>query len=181
MRYSRVSLIAVVLVLALAYGAASRHAPDESEALPATATRCDASIPIQIELTPLNQPSVGRPTRFRVSVMSSLDPDLVRDLQVIYELPARVRTIPQTRDASRVLQRSGQTDLELGILLPDEARYPVRARLVVHLANGRTISQTAVNWVGVSGEDRPEGMIGRIVDPDGTGIRVYRGETVREP
>jgi len=31
--------------------------------------------------------------------------------------------------------------------------------------------------VGVSEEDRPEGMIGRMVDADGTGIRMYRGET----
>lgn len=179
MRYSR--LLLMVLVLGLAYFSSSRHAPAESEALPATATRCDASLPIQIELTPINQPSVSRPTRLRVSVMSYLDPDLVRDLQVIYDLPARVRTVPRTVGASEALQRSGRTDLELGILLPDEARYPVRARLVAHLANGRTISQTAVYWIGVSSEDRPEELIGRIVDPDGTGIRVYRGETVRVP
>jgi hypothetical protein len=151
------------------------------ESLPPGATRCEPSIPVSIELIPLNQPAVGQTTRFRVVVASNLDPDLVHDMQLLYEVPARVRTTAQTGSSLRLSGKAGSTSLELGIILPDQARYPIRARLVVHLANGRTISQTAVRWVGLSAEDHPEGMLGRIVEPDGTGIRLYRGETIREP
>jgi Flp pilus assembly protein CpaB len=63
--------------------------------------------------------------------------------------------------------------------VPDESRYAIRARLIVHLTNGKTISQTAIRWIDLGAEDPPEGMIGRIVNPDGTAIRVYQGETVR--
>jgi hypothetical protein len=99
-------------------------------------------------------------------------------MQLLYEIPARVRMIALAGSVPQVLHRAGRTNLELGVILPDQARYPIRARLVVHLANGKTLSQTAARWVGISGEDRPAGMIGRVVDPDGTGIRVYRGETI---
>lgn len=179
---SRSRLIQAAGLLLVAFALAPSHFPVcmQEEILPPGATRCDIQIPISIELTLLNQPGLERPTRFGVTVISSLDPDLVQDMRLLYELPARVRTATQTSAAPLALRRSGRTDLELGVMLPDRARYPIRARLVVLLTDGKTISQTAVRWVGLSSEDQPEGMIGRIVDPDGTGIRVYRGETIKE-
>ena len=69
----------------------------------------------------------------------------------------------QAGTTPQVLHRAGRTDLELGVMLPDQARYPVRARLVVRLADGKTISQTAARWVGISERgssgrnDRPHG------------------------
>jgi hypothetical protein len=180
MSVSRLTQIAGLLVFG--YVLVPAHIPvrAQNDALPQGATRCDPSIPISIELTPLNQPALGRPTRFGVTIVSRLDPDLIQDMQLLYELPARVRMTAQAGAAPPALRKSGRTDLELGVMLPDRSRYPIRARLVVLLANGKTISQTAVRWAGLSGEDQPEGMIGRITDPDGTGIRVYRGETIKE-
>ena len=145
--------------------------------LPPGATRCEPSLPISVEILPLNQPAMGRPTRFGITVLSNLDPDLIQDMQLLYEVPARLRMTLQAGTAPQALHKSGRTDLELAVMLPDRDRYPVRARLVVRLADGKTLSRTAAYWVGISEEDRPEGMIGRVVDPDGTGIRVYRGET----
>ena len=77
------------------------------------------------------------------------------------------------------LAKSGRSRLEFAVTVPDESRYSIRARLIVRLTNGKTISQTAVRWIDLGAEDPPEGMIGRIVDSDGVGIRVYQGITVR--
>jgi hypothetical protein len=55
----------------------------------------------------------------------------------------------------------------------------IRARYVVELKNGSRIAQTAVRWVNLGDEDVPEGMIWRIQNPDGTGVRVYRGVTTK--
>jgi len=143
-------------------------------------TRCEVSFPISVELIPLNAPDLARPTRFQVQVDSNLDPDLVRDMQLLYELPPRLRLQAQAGSQPPVLRKTGRSTLELGIILPDTARYPIRARLVVHLANGRTISQTAVAWTGLTAEGTPEGLIGRLIDRDGTGIRIYQGDSLKE-
>jgi hypothetical protein len=81
---------------------------------------------------------------------------------------------------TQILAKSGRSHLEFGVIVPDESRYSIHARLIVRLTNGKTISQTAVRWIDLGAEDPPEGMIGRIVDPDGAAIRVYQGVTVRE-
>jgi hypothetical protein len=142
-------------------------------------TRCDPSLPIRIELIPSSEPHVGQTARFRVEVESDLDPDLVQDMRVQYELPDRVRMFDDSRSEPRTLAKSGRSRLELGVIVPDESRYSIRARLIVRLTNGKTISQTAIRWIDLGAEDPPEGMIGRNVDADGVGIRVYQGTTVR--
>ena len=150
-----------------------------SDSLPADATRCDISLPITVEMVPLNEPKVGKAARFEVIVNSRFDPDLVEEIQVEYELPERVRFAPGVNSAPALMARSGRSRLELGAVVPDEARYRIKARAIVHLINGKTVSQTAVRWIDLGQEDPPEGMIGRIVDPDGTGIRVYQGQAVK--
>jgi hypothetical protein len=178
MKISRLAQIAGLLFMGCALAPAPGAVRAQEEGLPPGATRCEPSLPISVELTPLNQPAVGRPTRFGITVISILDPDLIQDMQLLYEVPAGVRMTARAGIEPQVLHRSGRTNLELGVILPDQARYVIRARLVVRLTNGKTISQTAARWVGISEDDRPEGMIGRMVDLDGTGIRVYRGETI---
>jgi hypothetical protein len=150
-----------------------------SSSLPPDATRCDISLPITVEMVPLNEPQVGQAARFEVLVNSRIDPDLGEEIRVEYELPERVRFAPGISSAPALLARSGRSRLELGAVVPDQARYPIRARVIVQLTNGKTVSQTAVRWIDLGSEDPPEGMIKRIVDPDGTGIRVYQGRTVK--
>jgi hypothetical protein len=115
-----------------------------------------------------------------VRVESRFDPDLVEELRVEYELPAALRPSLPEGARQRPLLKQGLNLLELAVVVPDERRHLVRARAVVRFTDGRTVSQTAVHWIDLGAEDPPEGMIGRIVDPDGTGIRIYRGITVRE-
>jgi len=181
MRRNTLCRIAGLLLLAFAVVPGGKPLRSQGGYLPPDATRCDPDIPISIELIPLNQPAVGRSTQFRVRVDSSLDPDRVRDIRLIYDIPERVRATTPAGVSSQVLRKSGRTETDLAVVLPDQARYPIRARVVVRLADGKVLSQTAVNWAGVASGDAPAGMIGRIVRPDGSGIRVYRGETVKEP
>ncbi len=181
MRVIRFAQISGLLILSCLMVPAASPDPARGRPRPPDPTRCEVSLPISIEFSLLNAPALARPTRFGIHVESSLDPDLVQSLQLLYELPPRVRMVAQAGAAPPVLRKSGRTELELGVILPDQELYPIRARLVAHLTNGRTISQTAVHWVGLSGADHPAAMIGRLVDPDGTGIRVYQGETVKEP
>lgn len=150
-----------------------------NSSLPPDATRCDVSLPITVEMVPLNEPEVGQAAKFQVLVDSKIDPDLVESIRVEYELPDGIRLAPGTSSAPAALARSGKSRLELGAIIPDQARYALRARLIVQLTNGKSISQTAVRWIDLGPEDQPEGMIGRIVNPDGTGIRVYQGQAVK--
>jgi hypothetical protein len=146
--------------------------------LPADATHCGPSLPINIELMPQNDVAAGNPVSFDVRIESRLDPDLVKDTWVEYEIPPRVRQMPS---ASRSrLARSGRSLLALNVAPDDRAPHPIRARLVVQLADGQTISRTATRWINLTEDYRPDGMVGRIVDYDGTGIRVYQGATVRQ-
>jgi hypothetical protein len=150
----------------------------EEASRPAQATRCDLSIPLQVFLTPLNEPKAGSTARFSVSIESGIDPDLVRRLWVEYEIPERIRPgreFLENREIPRLTRTSRQ---ELDLPLADEGRYQIRARLMVELVSGQTISKTATRWINPRNA-LPEGVIGRIVDPDGTGIRVYQGVTVR--
>jgi hypothetical protein len=82
-------------------------------------------------------------------------------------------------DTRDVIRRDRRGESRMALIIPDGARYQIRARIVVELRNGKTISQTAVRWIDLGEEDPPEGMLRRIVDPDGSGIRVYQGTTVR--
>jgi hypothetical protein len=141
---------------------------------PLNATPCDISIPIRISLVPLNASQVGSATRFRVDVESSLDPDLVRSMKVEYEVPERMRRAPDFLPTMEIPQQTEQGSFELGIVVPDEARYRIRARLVVQLVDGRTISQTATRWINL-GEHVPDDMVGTMQAPDGIGVRIYRG------
>jgi hypothetical protein len=95
-----------------------------------------------------------------------------------YDLPPKwLRPAALQLDAP-VINKSGRTRLEVGLIIPDEARYEIRARVVLTLRNGVRLSQTAVHWVDLGSEDPPAGMIGRIENRDGSGIRIYRGVTV---
>lgn len=145
---------------------------------PAQATHCDLSIPLQISLTPLNEPGVGGTARFAVSTESGIDPDLVKRMWVEYELPERMRPNRAYLEDREIPRMARESRHELGVLVPDQGRYPIRARLMVELVDGKTISKTATRWINL-GNSAPEGMLGRMVDPDGTGIRVYQGVTVR--
>jgi hypothetical protein len=153
--------------------------PARYAGLPEGATHCDPSLPIFIELNLLGKIAVGQAVRFEVKVESVLDPDLIKTTWVEYEVPKRIRRIANLADRQQLLERSGKGRAELGLVVPDETRYQIRARFVVQLIDGRTITQTAVRWIDLGDEDPPEGMIGRIISPDGTGIRVYNGATVR--
>ncbi len=181
MKTSRIAQIGCLAAWALTAYPVTKAVPFREPGLPAGATRCAPAIPLSIDLIPLDTPAVGRPLRFRVDVDSDFDPDLVRAMEIVYEFPPRVRQAPGWRAAGQAVRISGRTQLELAVLLPDEERYRIRARVIAHLADGRDVSQTAVHWAGVSKEDKPEAMIGRIIDPGGVGIRVYLGETVKEP
>jgi len=152
--------------------------PEKDSDLPAGATRCDLSVPIQIKMVQLDDARAGLPARFQVEIESDLDPDLVRDIWVEYDFPEKVRSVANAASAPQHLNRAGHSRLELGVIVPDQDRYRLRARLFVRLTDGRTISQTAVRWIN-SDKRPPEGMIGRIPRPDGSGIRVYRGVTTR--
>ena len=152
----------------------SSQVPDTS-----TRTRCDVSLPIRVELVPENEPHVGQAARFRVEVDSNLDPDQVVDMRVEYETPPKLQMQNELSGEPQILAKSGRSQLRCSVMVPDESRYSIRARLVVRLTNGKSISQTAIRWIDLGAEDPPEGMIGRIVNPDGTAIRVYQGATVR--
>lgn len=147
--------------------------------LPPGATHCDILLPIRIELVPLNSPEPGKTANFQVQVESSLDPDIVGRSWVEYEIPPAVR-----RSGSPVgpglLAKSGASVLDLAVEAPDRLPYAIRARLVVELTSGITISRTATRWINLREDAVPEGMIRRVVDPDGTGIRIYQGVTVRQ-
>jgi hypothetical protein len=141
--------------------------------------RGEPAIPIRIAIVPLNDPSIGRLTRFRVDVESGLDPDLVQDIHVEYDLPNHVIRPAMAVNQSDSLNARGQSRLELGIVILDSARYAIKARVIVRMTDGRSLTQTAVHWVDLGDQDAPQGMVGRVVDRDGTGIRIYQGVTVR--
>jgi len=170
------AVIALLIASAALWGAPQAAVPAAQR--PSGSTRCDVSLPMFVEIVPLGEPAVGRATRFEVRAESRIDPDLVRRSWIEYQLPARLR---RPADAGRrdLLGADGRGRTEMDLVFPAEDRYEIRARLVVELTNGKTISHTAVRWVELGPERPPEGMIGRIVNPDGTGVRVYSGVTVR--
>ncbi len=169
-------LLIMVLCLQLAFNGGSRPPPPADPAV----TRCDPSLPIHVELTPLGQPEAGRSLRFLVSVRSDLDPDLVRAARVEYELPRGWSRAPDLLERREIARLRRQIRREIGIIIPDAARQEIRARFVVNLSNGRTISQTASSWIDPGDPDPPAGMIARLIDDDGIGIRIYRGVTATE-
>ncbi len=145
---------------------------------PAQATRCDLTVPLQIDLSPLNEPQVGLPARFAVSIKSGIDPDLVKRMWLEYEYPERMRQPLASLENLEFPRTARNGRREMQVLVPDKGRYQIRARLMVELINGKTISKTATRWINL-GNAAPDGMIDRIAAPDGTGIRVYQGITVR--
>jgi hypothetical protein len=146
----------------------------QSNSRPPNATPCDISIPLHISLVPLNASQIGSATRFQVNVESSLDLDLIRSMKVEYEVPEGMPRMPDFKPDIEIPRQSGRRSYELGIVVPDESRYRIRARLVVQLVDGRTISQTATRWINL-GEHVPDDMVGTMQDSDGTEIRIYRG------
>ena len=142
-------------------------------------TRCDAALPISMSVVPLDKPEAGRSIRLEVTVDSGLDPDLVRSARLEYDLPPGFRHTVAMTERHDVPLRKGLTRRQMGVRVPDESRHEVRARLVIDLAGGRTISQTASCWIDAGAPDPPAGMIGRIQDRDGSAIVVYQGVTVR--
>ena len=183
MRIWRLTSIPAVLLLA---GAVSSRIsaqnrldpPHPSHARPPMATRCDLSIPVHIEMAPLNDPQAGQVAQFRIDVGFSLDPDLVRSSWVEYDLPEGMRRVGGDFAVRKIMGQARTGRAQLEVVVPDARRYEIRARYVVQLTNGRTIAQTAVRHINI-GNVPPEGMTGRVVDTVGNGIRVYRGLSVR--
>jgi hypothetical protein len=157
----------------------SLSTPGHSAQTETAATACDALIPLHINLVPVGQPRIGGRLNFEVTVESGIDPDLIKSSRIEYELPRRLRETAEAPDARDVIGRQRHGRARMGLTIPDEGRYEIRARIVLELRNGKTISQTAVRWIDLGEEDPPEGMIGRMVNPDGSGVRVYQGTTVR--
>ncbi len=173
-----VSNLLLTAVLCLQWAHAG--APDSVTQADPAETRCDPSLPIHVELAPLGQPEAGKVMRLLVSVRSDLDPDLVRAARVEYELPQGWLRMPDILERREIVRLRSRIRREVGVVIPDAARREIRARFVVNLNNGRTISQGASCWIDPGDPDPPAGMIGRIIDRDGTGIRIYRGTTSRE-
>ncbi len=136
------------------------------------------SVPIRIALTPLNEPGAGAIARFSVSTESGLDPDLVKRMWVEYEVPEQMRRQREFVERREISRRERKSREELGVLVPDRGRYALRVRFMVELVDGKTISKTATRWIN-PGNSPPDGMTGRILDPHGTGVRVYQGTTER--
>jgi hypothetical protein len=147
--------------------------------LPDGATRCDLTVPIRVELIPANDPVRGGDARFVVATESTLDPDLIRRTWIEYSVRRRASRGATAADVSQVTLAAGRGRTEIDLPVVDDSPHEVRARFVVELLDGRTIAQTAVRWVDLGEPDPPEGMIGRIENPDGSGVRVYRGRTER--
>src|SRR5688572_15540096 len=131
MNTKRLMLVLAAILLACAFVSTSLHVEAQTgrlkkgnNPLPPDATRCDISLPITVEMVPLNEPQVGQAARFEVLVNSRIDPDLVQEIRVEYELPQRVRFAPGISSAPALLARSGRSRLELGAVVPDQARYP---------------------------------------------------------
>jgi hypothetical protein len=142
-------------------------------------TRCDSLIPLKIEMIPVSEAVPGGTAQFQVDVQSGIDPDEVKSTHIEYEVPESLRrtlALSQNRDLPL---RQGRAKTRFEIRIPDRRAYEIRARVVVELRNGGTVSQTAVRWLNVGPDYRPDGMIGRVVLPDGAGIRIYQGSTAR--
>jgi hypothetical protein len=145
----------------------------------ATRTQCDPLIPLKVELVPLAEPSPGGLLQLQVDVQSGLDPDQIKSSHVEYEMPPALRRSLAYAGERDLPLRQGNARARIGVTIPDRQAYEIRARVVVELRNGATVSQTAVRWVNAGPEYRPDRMSGRMVLPDGAGIRVYQGVTTR--
>jgi hypothetical protein len=146
------------------------------DARPPGATHCDLSLPIRIDLVPLDKFQVGKATPIEINIESGIDPDLVKHMWVEYEIPPELRNSSQNK--MEIPQRAHRHRLNMEVRIPDKRRYQIQARLMVQLVNGKTISQTATQFIDL-GNTPPDAMIGRIENPDGTGIRIYQGQPVR--
>ncbi len=142
-------------------------------------TRCDPALPFSVALVPLDRPEAGRNVRLQLRIDSSLDPDRIRSARIEYEIPARFRNPGTLIEDPRIPLRRGTTRAQFALRVPDEARHELRARLVISLEGGREISQTASCWIDAGEPDPPAGMIGRVPDRDGAGVRIYQGVTAR--
>jgi hypothetical protein len=182
MKVRQLTLCIAIFLLSCATVSLSRQrvAANGAEAggLPAGATRCDLSLPLQIDLIPIETVPPGQTTRFQVDVQSGLDPDRISNMWVEYEYPGQAGKAPEMAADRREVRRSGHTRLEFGLVIPGTESYRIRARVMVLLNDGHLISQTATRWINADAR-APEDMIGRIMNPDGSGIRVYQGLTVR--
>jgi len=173
----------VAALLTLAVVVYSGHGQSQSGTpaapIPPQASRCDLTIPISVEMLPLNSPSVGESARFQVVVESTLDPDLVRRSWIEYSVRRRGLLPRENVEQREGLGRGREDRFEIGVPVADTSRHEIRARYVVELRDGSRIAQTAVRWIDLGDEDAPDGMIGRIQNADGTGVRVYRGTTAK--
>jgi hypothetical protein len=173
---SMIASVPLIAAIAICSGADAQNkiVARAGAPLPKGATHCDILLPVHIELIPTNSPELGRTANFQVRVESMLDPDLVKSTWVEYEVPPGARRTGTPLALER-LAKSGTSVLELGVAPPDRLPYAVRARVVVQFVDGSMISQTATRWINLRESDVPEGMIRRVVDPDGTAIRIYQG------
>ena len=152
------------------------QAQNRESMLPPGATQCNLSIPIRIELAPVDGLKVGQTTRFEVRVESEIEPALVRKMWVDYEVSEKLHAASGFAGRREFTVRKGRQLQQIGFVIPDRQRHQIRARLKVQFVDGKIIARTAIRYVDL-GQNPPDGMIGRLVDPDGTGIRVYEGQS----
>ncbi len=178
---SRSGIIRLVVISAVLACAGSGGDPKVGvdEGLPPGATRCDLSVPLSVELIPADLPRAGGSAHFVVTTDSKIDPDIIRASWVEYSVNRRAGRVEPSVGRRNLASTQGRSRSEFDVPILDETPHEVRARYVIELVDGRTVAQTAVRWVDLGKPDLPEGMIARIEDPDGAGIRIYRGRTER--
>lgn len=176
---SRTARRAALLTIVVAFSAAAVRVAARPHPPAPSRTTCDSLIPLSVDLVPLTDPKPGGVLQLQVEVQSGLDPDEVRSTRIEYQVPQPLRRSLAAAQDRDIPLRQGRGRTRLSVTIPDREAYEIRARVVVELRNGRTVAQTAVRWVNAGPDYRPQGMIGRVVLPDGAGIRVYQGVTAR--
>jgi hypothetical protein len=176
MRRMRLALV-IGLWLFVDASQPERLSAEKQASMPPGAAQCNLTIPINIELVPIDGLHAGQTARFQVRIDSDLDPSQVQKMWVEYDAPAKIQ--PASRGTTRleILRKRGRQVHEFGVTIPDRKRHEIRARIHVRLVDGTTLARTAVRYVDL-GRNPPEGMIGRLADPDGTGIRIYQGKAL---
>ena len=177
MRIAALTLLLLSVLAAQPTGLNAEKAdtPDQGS-LPPDATRCGVSVPIGIELVPLDELQVGQTARFEARIDSDIDPALVRRMWVDYEFSDKLRAASGFSTRHEILNKKGRQLRQIAFVIPDRQRHRIRARVKVELVDGSMMARTAVRYVDL-GNNPPDGMIGRLVDPDGTVIRIYAGQS----
>ena len=147
--------------------------------IPADASRCDLLTPLVVEVVPLTSVDAGRTVRFRVRARANFDTHAIERVHVEYEIPSQFRLVPSARSSEMRFVASRSADTEVDLWVTDDRPREIRAVVTAELSGGRTVAGVGVFWTGKQAGGLPPGATKRLVDPDGTEIVVYQGETVR--